>query len=73
MRNQLKGDFSMTEKAVGITKAAVAGAIFGSAVGMVSVPKEKNNKKHSIMSDISGTLRIMGVAMQDMSNLLRKH
>jgi hypothetical protein len=62
----------MTEKAVGITKAAIAGAFFGSAVGMMSVPKNKNNKKHSVMSDVSGTLRIVGVAMQDISNLLRK-
>ena len=44
---QLKGDISMSDKMIGVTKAAMAGAFFGSAVGMVAVPKTKKGKKDS--------------------------
>ncbi len=60
----------MTDKAMSVTKAAIAGAVFGSAVGMVSAPKSK--KKHSIKKDITGTLGIIGTAMKDVSTLLSK-
>lgn len=53
-----------------MTKAAIAGAVFGSAIGMVSTPKSK--KKHSIRKDITGTLGIIGTAMKDVSVLLSK-
>lgn len=62
----------MSDKAIGIAKAAIAGAFFGGAVGMVSVPKSKKNRKHSVMSDVTGTMRIVGSAMQDVSKLLNK-
>ncbi len=60
----------MTEKAMCVTKAAIAGAVFGSAVGMVSTPKQK--KKHNVKKDITGTLSIIGTAMKDVSTLLSK-
>ena len=53
-----------------VTKAAIAGAVFGSAVGMVSTPKQK--KKHNVKKDITGTLSIIGTAMKDVSTLLSK-
>ena len=62
----------MSDKAIGIAKAAIAGAFFGGAVGMVSVPKSKKNRKHSVMADVTGTMRIVGSAMQDVSKLLNK-
>ena len=62
----------MSAKTVGVTKAAIAGALFGSAVGLFSVPKSKKSRKHSVMSDVSGTLRIVGSAMQDVSKLITK-
>ncbi|MCI8386890.1 MAG: hypothetical protein HFE63_00285 [Clostridiales bacterium] len=62
----------MSAKTVGITKAAIAGAVFGSAVGLFSIPNNKKSKKHSVMSDVSGTLRIVGTAMQDVSKLISK-
>ena len=60
----------MTEKVMSVTKAAIAGAVFGSAVGMVSAPKSK--KKHNVKKDITGTLSIIGTAMKDVSTLLSK-
>ncbi len=60
----------MNDKAVSVTKAAIAGAVFGGAVGMVSVPHSK--KKHRLKNDITGTLGIIGSAMKDVSSLLSK-
>ena len=68
--NQPKGDFAMSNKIMGITKSAITGAVFGSVIGMVSAPS-KPKKKRNVVKDISGTLKIMGNAMQDVSNLLR--
>ena len=62
----------MKEKMLGITKAALAGAVFGSAVGMVAVPKSKKSKKHTIMKDVTGTLGIIGTAMKDVSEYLKR-
>ncbi|MGN1128626.1 MAG: hypothetical protein ACI4T6_06680 [Candidatus Flemingiibacterium sp.] len=60
----------MKEKAMSVTKAALAGAVFGSAVGMFSAPKSK--KKHDVRKDVTGTLGIIGTAMKDISALLSK-
>ena len=62
----------MSSKTVGVTKAAIAGALFGSAVGLFSVPNSKKSKKNNVKSDITGTLRIVGTAMQDVSKLISK-
>ena len=69
---QLKGDISMSDKMIGVTKAAIAGAFFGSAVGMVAVPKTRKGKRHTLMSDVTGTLGIIGTAMKDVSEYLKK-
>ncbi len=60
----------MTEKITGICKAALTGALLGSIVGMTSKPKK--SKKHSLKKDVTGTMRIIGTAMEDVSNLLSK-
>ena len=62
----------MSDKMIGVTKAAIAGAFFGSAVGMVAVPKTRKGKRHTLMSDVTGTLGIIGTAIKDVSDYLKK-
>mgnify|MGYP006996318268 CR=1 FL=1 len=62
----------MSDKMIGVTKAAIAGAFFGSAVGMVAVPKTRKGKRHTLISDVTGTLGISGTAMKDVSEYLKK-
>ncbi|MBQ8510273.1 MAG: hypothetical protein IJ493_10245 [Clostridia bacterium] len=61
----------MSQKARGITKAALAGAVFGSVIGMVAVPRDKKKAKQRAKT-AGSAMRIVGVAMQDMADLMKK-
>lgn len=60
------------DKTTGIAKAMIAGALFGGAVGLVTAPKHIKSKKHSFKEDTGKALKVVGVAMQDMSDILKK-
>ena len=62
----------MSDKMIGVTKAAIAGALFGSSDCMVELPKTNNWKRHTLMRDDTGTLGIIGTAMKDVSEYLKK-
>lgn len=65
----------MANKFTGVTKAAIAGAVFGTAVGMVSVPRKHPKKKHrahTVAEGTSRTLRTVGVAMQNVADIIGK-
>ncbi len=63
----------MANKFTGVTKAAIAGAVFGTAVGMVAVPRANRKKKHrrrSFAENTSNTLRTVGVAMESVADII---
>ena len=63
----------MANKFTGVTKAAIAGAVFGSAVGMVAVPRahhKKNRRSRTIAESTSNTLRTVGTAMQNVADII---
>ncbi len=62
----------MTSKFIGVTKAAIAGAVFGTAVGMVAVPTTKKVKKYrkKLNSNTGKALRTVGIAMQNAADML---
>ena len=63
----------MTEKMIGITKAAIAGAAFGGVIGMVTTPKSrKKAKRHSIAENTGDMLRTVGSAMQDVADIIHR-
>ncbi len=65
----------MSKKITGVTKAAIAGAVFGTAVGMVAVPRTRKSKKRrrSSVSDKAGTaLRTVGTAMQSVADVIER-
>jgi len=65
----------MTSKITGVTKAAIAGAVFGTAVGMVAVPRGRKSKKHrrSTVADKASTaLRTVGVTMQSVADMIER-
>ena len=63
----------MTNKFTGVTKAAIAGAVFGSAVGLVAVPNNKrkrNSRLNSITRGAGCILRTVGSAMQNIADII---
>ena len=72
MRKQIKRRNTMANKFIGVTKAAIAGAVLGTAVGMVAVPSTKKMKKYrkKLNSNTGKALRTVGVAMQNAADIL---
>ena len=65
----------MANKITGVTKAAIAGAVFGTAVGMVAVPKahRKKRKNHSsLVENTSTALRTVGVTMENVADIISR-
>ncbi|MBQ8551209.1 MAG: hypothetical protein IJ428_00180 [Clostridia bacterium] len=65
----------MANKLTGVTKAAVAGALFGSAIGMVAVPRahqKKKHRRHNLAENASNTLRTVGVAMENVADIISR-
>ena len=65
----------MANKITGVTKAAIAGAVFGTAVGMVSVPRAKQSKKsrrNTVIKNTGSTLRTVGTAMLNVADMMTK-
>ena len=63
----------MANKFTGVTKAAIAGAVFGSAVGLVAVPstkKKRNSRLNSITRGAGCILRTVGSAMQNIADII---
>ena len=64
----------MSCKMMGALKAAGAGAILGIAVGsilgVIAAPCGKKKKRHGKLSRMGGTVRAVGVAMQNLADLL---
>ncbi len=63
----------MANKFTGVTKAAIAGAVFGSAIGMIAVPSKKQKKKHrsGAMAHRAGNaLRTVGTTMQNVADII---
>ncbi len=65
----------MANKITGVAKAAVAGALFGTAVGMVSVPRartKKRNHRGGMAETAGNTLRAVGVAMENVADIIQR-
>ncbi len=65
----------MANKITGVTKAAVAGALVGTAVGMASVPRahHKKRKHRGGMAETAGnTLRAVGIAMENVADIIQR-
>ena len=63
----------MANKLTGVTKAAIAGAVFGTAVGMVAVPstrKMRKRRRNTLADKTSMTLRTVGVTMQSVADMI---
>ena len=63
----------MTNKFTGVTKAAIAGAIFGSAIGMIAVPRKNPKKKHrhhGMAQRAGSALRTVGTTMQNVADII---
>ncbi len=63
----------MANKISGVTKAAIAGAVFGTAVGMVAVPRVNHKKKKNrsnFAENAGNTLRTVGVAMESVADFI---
>lgn len=65
----------MANKFTGVTKAAIAGAVFGTAVGMVAVPRKHKSKKRrrgGVTERASTALRTVGVTMQSVADMIER-
>ncbi|MBQ8249980.1 MAG: hypothetical protein IJY93_08935 [Clostridia bacterium] len=63
----------MANKFTGVTKAAIAGAVFGSAIGMIAVPSKKPKKKHrnhGMAHKAGNALRTVGSTMQNVADII---
>ena len=63
----------MANKFTGVTKAAIAGAVFGSAIGMIAVPRKNTKKKHrhhGMAHRAGNALRTVGTTMQNVADII---
>ncbi len=60
----------MSRKILTVAKAILAGAAFGGVIGLAASPSVRSARRN-FMHTASGTLRIVGTAMQDVARLIR--
>ena len=67
----------MANRMLGVTKAAITGAVLGTAVGMVTVPRARKSKKSKKQQSkphgkASTALRTVGITMQSVADIIER-